>query len=132
MPNRPNKKKVKAKQRQWQKRKRDGNAAICAGGSGRETKCSVCLHRAGRTKQRVEDYTPDTRSKREKREDGRYHWTHRPGWHARDADALYCPTHHLTTPLANREQPNTLGDLFRSRYGYYPSQQQLTMYVCYR
>jgi len=123
MPNRPNKKKVKAKQRQWHKRQRDCGAAICAGGSGRETKCSVCLHRAGRTKQRVEDYTPSTRSKREKREDGRCYWSYRPGLRDRKPDAPYCPAHHLTSPLANREQSMTLADLFRSRYGFYSSRE---------
>lgn len=131
MPNRPNKKKVKAKRKQWHKRKRDGGAAVCAGGSGKETTCEVCLRRAGRTKQRVEDHEPDTRTKREKREFMRSFRQHRPGRRDRDADAPYLPAHHLTSPLANHEQPNTLGDLFRSRYGFDPSKQQLGAMVYY-
>lgn len=123
MPNRPSKKKVKAKQKQWHKRKRDGCATVCAGGSGKETKCDVCLRRAGRTKQRVEDYKPETRTKRKKRDRMRSFYQHRPGQRDRDADTPYLPAHHLTTPLANRKQPMTLGDLFRSRYGFYPEQQ---------
>ena len=116
MPNHPGKKQRRGNRVKKAKHRRNGNAAVCAGGGGKVTKCAVCLGRAGRTRDRVQTHERcqgliekgehSEPSNRQQRKDRRL-WgsfrMHRSGvdrW-TRNSDVPYLSASELCTPLAN-------------------------------